>query len=595
MRFLRLLFLARATQPTISNRLPLVAMNHSQFKSTECAMNRTLIEQSVSSAEQQARSPERDNALRSASTSEEPTARRVRTGIELKRLVQSIGPLLTLLGFVAIFVYGHRSDWKLPKFGSLIGRVDSRVDDWCEEHGVPESICVQCDASLMPKGADYGWCETHGVHNCVLHHPDVAQLKSVPEIENADIESANRALAAWNRKANNSECKVYQSRIQFASVEAAKKAGVDVELVERGTIVESIRGSGSVVYDPTRLANLASRAKGSVALVRKNLGDRVVRGEILALIDAAEVGNLKTSLMRSIIEQRLQVSNVDRLTQAKDAVPTSLLLNARAAASKAQADVLSAEQSLRNLGLEIRLDALNGLTEAQMMDRLRFLSIPDSIVKEMGSQSSSNLLPIYSPLDGIVTERGASPGEVVDTTQNLFQVADTSRMWLLLSVSQEHASKLQLGQTVEFHSDGTRSVSAGVIDWISTTVDKTTRMIQIRAALENGDGNLRNETFGTGEVILRNEPNAIVIPSEATHWEGCCQIVFVRDKDYFKSPESYKVFHVRSVRLGATNGKRTEIISGVLPGEVIATAGSDVLRAQLLKNNLGAGCDCCAE
>jgi hypothetical protein len=37
------------------------------------------------------------------------------------------------------------------------------------------------------------------------------------------------------------------------------------------------------------------------------------------------------------------------------------------------------------------------------------------------------------------------------------------------------------------------------------------------------------------------------------------------------------------------NREFTEIIAGVLPGEVVATTGSDVLRAQLLKNNLGAG------
>ena len=72
-------------------------------------------------------------------------------------------------------------------------------------------------------------------------------------------------------------------------------------------------------------------------------------------------------------------------------------------------------------------------------------------------------------------------------------------------------------------------------------------------------------------------------------------MVFVRDKNYFDSPDSYKVFHVRSVRLGAINGNVHRSDSGVLPGEVIATTGSDVLRAQLLKNNLGAGCDCVAE
>ena len=133
------------------------------------------------------------------------------------------------------------------------------------------------------------------------------------------------------------------------------------------------------------------------------------------------------------------------------------------------------------------------------------------------------------------------------------------------------------------------------VDWISTSADKLTRMVQVRAVLPNPDGRLRNETFGTGQVILREERDAIVIPTGSSHWEGCCEVVFVRDKHYFDSPASYKVFHVRSVRLGATNGDYTEVISGLLPGEVIATEGSDVLRAQLLKNNLGAGCDCVAE
>ena len=58
------------------------------------------------------------------------------------------------------------------------------------------------------------------------------------------------------------------------------------------------------------------------------------------------------------------------------------------------------------------------------------------------------------------------------------------------------------------------------------------------------------------------------------------------------SQDSPKVFHVRTVRLGAKNEKFTEIIAGVLPGEVVATKGSDVLRAELLKNNLGEGCCC---
>lgn len=52
------------------------------------------------------------------------------------------------------------------------------------------------------------------------------------------------------------------------------------------------------------------------------------------------------------------------------------------------------------------------------------------------------------------------------------------------------------------------------------------------------------------------------------------------------------MFHVRTVRIGARDGKNTEIIAGVVPGELVVTKGSTALRAELLKNNLGEGCTC---
>ncbi len=99
---------------------------------------------------------------------------------------------------------------------------------------------------------------------------------------------------------------------------------------------------------------------------------------------------------------------------------------------------------------------------------------------------------------------------------------------------------------------------------------------------------IRNETFGTGEVTLRSEPLAILVPDEAVHWEGCCHVAFVRDKNYF-AENSFKVFHTRSIRPGIKANGKTEVIAGLLPGEVVVTKGSGVLRAELLKGNLGAG------
>ena len=65
----------------------------------------------------------------------------------------------------------------------------------------------------------------------------------------------------------------------------------------------------------------------------------------------------------------------------------------------------------------------------------------------------------------------------------------------------------------------------------------------------------------------------------------------VRDRNYLKEGAA-KYFHVRKVRLGTKDGKYTEIIAGLLPDESIATHGSFVLAAQLLKSKLGEGCDC---
>ena len=186
-------------------------------------------------------------------------------------------------------------------------------------------------------------------------------------------------------------------------------------------------------------------------------------------------------------------------------------------------------------------------------------------------------------MDGIIVARQVVAGEVVDASRVLFQLADTSRMWLTLNVSVEDAGKLALGQPVRFRPDGSRDEVSGKLVWISTTADQQTRMVTVRAELPNPKGQLRNETFGAGRIVLREEQEAIVVPNEAIHWEGCCHVVFVRDKGYFDSPDSPKVFHIRTVRLGARNEKFTEIIAGVLPGEVVATKGSDVLRAELLE------------
>jgi membrane fusion protein, heavy metal efflux system len=507
----------------------------------------------------------------------------------LAGLARRVPTLLVMVLLVGVGILGHRSGWTLPKFSVLAGNGAADRDDWCQEHSVPESQCIQCHPDLLPIGKDYGWCKEHGIADCPLCHPQVAQVKQVQAVSAADRQRAARTLAA-PRPQNNPICKNYRRRIQFASLAAVKKAGVDVGLVQRQPISESVSANGQIAYDQTRFANLASRLPGTVRHVEKNLGDAVQSGDVLVLVDAAEVGRAKTELIQALAHEQLQQGVLKRLESTVDVVPRGKIQNAQAEAAEARARLLGAQQALGNLGLTVRAAQLQAPPDEKLAEDLRLLGIPPSVARHLGpNESTANLLPVTAPRQGIVVARQVVAGEVVDASRWLFQVADTTRMWLTLSVSLEDAGKLALGQAVRFRPDGSPNEVSGRLDWISTTADPQTRMVSVRAELPNPDGRLRNETFGTGRIVLREEDDAIVIPNEAIHWEGCCHVVFVRDKDYFDDGRP-KVFHVRTVRLGAKTDKYTEIAAGVLPGEVVATGGSDVLRAELLKNNLGEGC-----
>ncbi len=485
---------------------------------------------------------------------------------------------------------GHRLEWKIPRFSELAGSEQTTEEPWCDEHGVPEAVCISCNADLMPKGELFGWCKVHGVHECLLEHPQLSQLADPAHVTQEDLLRATRALELRPRPANDSACQMHLRRIQFQSIEAVDRAGIDIALVEQGPVLESVRAPGEIVYDPTRVAHLTSRSEGSIWRVEKNVGDRVFAGDVLALVDSPEVGKSKTDLLQALVEQELNQKTMNRLSGlAAGAVPGTRMIDAEAALSKSKVAVIQCRQKLVSLGLPIDGLELAGKSPEELSSMLQFLGIPQTIRESISpSVVNSNLMPVVASREGVVIDRDAVPGEVVGRDDSLFTIADASRMWVFLNVQLEEAKYIRTGQTIQFQADGADVEVVGTVTWISTDVDSETRTVTVRGEFENSGGELRNETFGTGEVTLRSEPLAILVPDEAVHWEGCCHVAFVRDKNYF-AEKSFKVFHTRSIRPGIKTNGKTEVISGLLPGEVVVTKGSGVLRAELLKGNLGAG------
>jgi cobalt-zinc-cadmium efflux system membrane fusion protein len=509
----------------------------------------------------------------------------------LKKVLHSIPNIIVFLLIAGTIYVGHHTGWKLPKFSALTGNSLNTISDWCSDHLVQESKCVECKTDLLPKATAFGFCNEHGVAECVIHHPELAQLNTEAKLPRYNTAAAINVIA---RRGNNPVDTLHSKRVQFATTDSVTKSGINVDVVNESPIAEMITTNGELIFDPNHVALLSSKVPGTVAVVLKNIGDKVKNGDILALIDASQVGQLKSEFLRNIVQIRSQKDNVKRLRPltATNAITQRELIDAETSLQEAEVTLLSTQQFLANLGFVLP-EVADDDDPTILATKLKFLGIPNEIVKKLPPLAQSgNLLPIFAPFDGEVVSSDIVLGTVVDTTKPLFTVSDPSKMWIMLNVRQEDAQYIKEGLPVRFASDNSEQKTNGIISWISPSVDVKSRTLKVRAEVENKDGRLRDKTFGIGNIVLREEPNALVVPQEAIQSTTDAQYIFIRDKNYFK-PDAPKIFHVRQVRLGAKKGRNIEILAGALPGEVVVTKGSNVLLSHLLRSNLGEGC--CAE
>ncbi|WP_157368722.1 efflux RND transporter periplasmic adaptor subunit [Zavarzinella formosa] len=466
-------------------------------------------------------------------------------------------------------------------------------EDWCAAHNVPESVCVECDPTLMPAPEPRGWCKIHGVPECTLCNPEQAQLPKTPTVTSADLDRARRALDFADRPANTVNCRTHLRRIQYATAKDADKAGIAVEPAWTAPAVEFVSAPGEVCYDQTRVARLSSRSPGTVWKVFKQLGQKVKAGDVLALIDAGEVGKLKAEVLQSFAVLQLKKQTLADIMESGGAVASARVREVEAAVREAEIRLAAGCQALTNLGLPLAEAEAMTMTAGQLKDKLRLLGLPADLAVMIDPKTlTTNLLPVVTPMGGEVVSRNVVAGEVVDAARILFEVADTKSLWLTLDLKTEDAPRVKVGQPVRFLPDGGREELTGTVAWRSSQADAKTRTVKVRADLPDPEGRQLANTFGAGRVILREEAKAVSVPNEAVHWDGCCNVVFVRDKDYLKA-DAFKVFHVRKIRIGARGDRNTEVIAGVLPGEVIVTRGGGLLLTELLRADLGEGCACC--
>lgn len=486
----------------------------------------------------------------------------------LRTVFGSVPMLLTFTLLAGVAYWGHRTEWTF----SLVEHREHAQAEKAEDLLTTEAV-----------SSPGKWCEQHGVAACPLCDPSIAQvLKPLEPASADDLERVKKAFAVRERAINDPKCLTSGDSVRVASKEAAEKLGIDVAPVWEAAMTETISASGEVSFVATRVARLAARVPGTAWRVTMQIGDPVKAGDLLAVIDAAEVGKAKAELLQALVQVRLKTQALANLKNAP--VPERQKREAEAARRDAEVRLLSAEQALVNLGLQVKSAEFGKLEVDDIAKQLQRLGLTRELSKiSAEADLPGTLLPVRAPLDGVVMQVDVIAGEVVDSEDVLFVVADARQMWVNLNVPATDARWVQIGQVARFRPDGIKVEFAGQVDWIGTSADETTRTIPVRVIMPNADGKLRASALGVGRIVLREEPHAITVPNEAVQKVGGCEVVFVRDKDFLK-PNGPKVFHARMVRTGAKDATNTEVIVGVALGEVVATKGSTLLAGELQRS-----------
>jgi cobalt-zinc-cadmium efflux system membrane fusion protein len=439
---------------------------------------------------------------------------------------------------------------------------------FCTGHGVPEAYCYQCNTALIPAFQAVGdWCAEHNrpESQCYICNPekDPARKGAAAATQGASFGAvAPSEDIPRSHRPPSVTCQTQNLVVQFESADIPREAGLQVVTAEQRTITKTVECTALLAFDGDRHARLSSQVPGVVAEVHRDLGDVVKAGTPLVTITSAELGAAKAAYLQALAALDLWTRN-----QAREA---DLL----AQGAGTEQDALQAETQL----LEGRI------AESQAKQELLRLGLSARRIEQIAeSRDTSPTYVLAAPFDGTVVDRSVALGEVVGPDAPLVAVADVSRMWALIDVFESDIPDVRVGQSVVLHPEGLRGQSLpGEITWVAAHVDPRTRTLQARAELANPAGVLKANMFAQAKIAVREGHTAVVVPTDAVQWEGCCNVVFVKRSDV--------LFEPRKVLLGVDTGTAYEVLEGLRPGEQVVTQGSFLLKTEILKGSIGAGC-----
>ena len=310
-------------------------------------------------------------------------------------------------------------------------------------------------------------------------------------------------------------------------------------------IADKLQAPSQVEVDEHRLVRVGANVTGRIIDVYAMLGDNVVAGAELARISSPELTQAQLAYLRAFSLETLAEKAAERARHllAADVISVAEMQRRESELQVSQAELGAAEDQLRLLGMDSR--AINKLGK------------DGSIMPSVAIRTSK---------PGIVIERNVAIGQVVQPSDQLFQVADLSSVWVVGDVPEQIARDVQVGQHVEIHVPALGNISFdGLIIFVADTVNPLTRTVMVRTVVENPRRKLKPAMLASMH-ILDNPVESLVVPDTAVVRESNKDYVFLvkGDNEFLRVP----------VELGPEIADMRPVLKGITADQTIVVDGA---------------------
>jgi multidrug efflux pump subunit AcrA (membrane-fusion protein) len=348
---------------------------------------------------------------------------------------------------------------------------------------------------------------------------------------------------------------------------------VTVVAVGRGSAVEAVYATGTV--EALDRVVVKAKTSGSIAELKAREGDRVQKGDLLAVVDSPALRFELTKGRADLWAATNQAGTKGPQLEALDAqarATRALLENAKAerdrlaklvaAGTATQVDLDKATTQVANL--EAQLAAQQAQRRALQIDLGARATGAGAAVDALSARLADT--EVRAPLAGVVLFRAVEPGEVVAINQPLFRVGDVTNLILECLVDEADVGRVREGASVAislyaFPGEAFR----GQVFAIFPDADRAKKSFLVKVRFERPPPGLRSGMSAEVNVIIDERAGALLAPAEAI--EGDATAWVVREGRVER----------RTLKLGVRDMVRVEVLSGVGEGERLVVAGFDGL------------------